>query len=207
MHLLDLGTSESIAAARLVGFARLSRPGIIVYGGTMGKHRPRRRQLPVPLAVPLVVMKMRRASAVALLVMKGAACRLPSLGIERRRDGDDGDGKKRPSTGTGASLDIVSAFFQGYGVFAYVTRLVGVARLSRPGIMVYGGTMGKQTGRSSRAPRPCAVAAVVSGVRQSSRARRVKEGRHGAAARRTCSVHHEETKALHPLGAAQLKTC
>ena len=39
----------------------------------------------VPLAVPLVVMKMRRASAVALLVMKGAACRLPSLGIERRR--------------------------------------------------------------------------------------------------------------------------
>ena len=117
----------------------------------------------MPLAVPLVVMKMRRASAVALLVMKGAACRLPSLGIERRRDGDDGDGKKRPSTGTGASLDIVSAFFQGYGVFAYVTRLVGVARLSRPGIMVYGGTMGKQTGRSSRAPRPCAVAAVVCG--------------------------------------------
>ena len=48
MHLLDLSTSESIAAARLVGFARLSRPGpgIIVYGGTMGKHLPRRRQLP-----------------------------------------------------------------------------------------------------------------------------------------------------------------
>ena len=39
----------------------------------------------VPLAVPLVVMKMRRASAVPLLVMKSAACRLPSLGIERRR--------------------------------------------------------------------------------------------------------------------------
>ena len=39
----------------------------------------------VPLAVPLVVMKMRRASAVELLVMKGAACRLPSLGIERWR--------------------------------------------------------------------------------------------------------------------------
>ena len=39
----------------------------------------------VPLALPLVVMKMGRASAVPLLVMKSAACRLPSLGIERRR--------------------------------------------------------------------------------------------------------------------------
>ena len=59
-----------------------------------GHHRVRRHDgqasaaataAAVPLAVPLVVMKMRRASAVALLVMKGAACRLPSLGIERRR--------------------------------------------------------------------------------------------------------------------------
>ena len=42
----------------------------------------------------------------------------------------------------------------------------------------------------------------VGGGRQRSRARRVREAEHGAAARRTCSFHHEDTWALYPLGAA-----
>ena len=171
-----------------------------------GHHRVRRHDgqasaaataAAVPLAVPLVVMKMRRASAVALLVMKGAACRLPSLGIERRR---------RRRREEAAEHWHWREPRHRLGVLPGLRRVCvrHEARRCRaaqpPGHHGVRRHDGQADGKKQ--PSTAAVRSRCGGVRQSSRARRVKEGRHGAAARRTCSVHHEETKALHPLGAA-----